>query len=66
MGIHDRKYMSENRPGGSSPFAGSGPKTFTTKYVILCAVLYLANELMNGQLALSLCLNPLKVYEFEL
>ena len=66
MGIHDRKYMSDNRPGGSSPFGSSGPKTFTTKYVIVCAVVYLADSLTNSALTKLLCLNPLKVYDFEI
>ena len=63
MGIHDRKYMSNDSYGRST--LGASPKSFTTKYVILCSILYLANELTEKSLALHLCLNPKFIYEFE-
>lgn len=64
MGIHDRKYMSDDKYG-RSPLGGS-PKSFTTKYVIVCVVVILANMLMNYELTRSLCLNPKLIYEFEI
>ena len=64
MGIHDRKYMSDDSQYRQSPFGG-GPKSFTTTYVIICAVLWLTDSLTKGALTQHLCLNPQKIYEFE-
>ncbi len=50
MGIHDRKYMNNNQYGRQSPFGGGLPKTFTVKFVIIAAVLYFVDALLNGQL----------------
>lgn len=61
MGIHDRKYMSDNT--GSS--LGGGPKSFTTKYVIVCSIIYLLDVLLEKSLTNNLCFNPQKVYDFE-
>lgn len=64
MGIHDRKYMSDDN-NGKSPFGG-GPKSFTTKYVIVCVIVVLANALTGYALTKYLSLNPVAIYEFEL
>ncbi|MCM8541139.1 MAG: rhomboid family intramembrane serine protease [Lentisphaeraceae bacterium] len=63
MGIHDRKYMSNDNYGKSS--LGGTPKTFTTKYVIVCAIVILANALTGYALTDNLCLNPVAVHDFE-
>ena len=64
MGIHDRKYMSDDSYG--RPSLGGGPKTFTTKYVIVCAIAVLANALTEYALTKNLCLNPPAVYDSEI
>ena len=66
MGIHDRKYMADDSGHRRSPMGGGMPKTFTAKYVIVCAVIFLADELSGNQLSVLLCLNPKMVYEFEI
>ncbi|MCM8530923.1 MAG: rhomboid family intramembrane serine protease [Lentisphaeraceae bacterium] len=47
MGIHDRKYMNKPPIGGASGL----PKTITARFVLICAILFLADKLSNGQLA---------------
>jgi len=64
MGIHDRKYMSDDSQYRQSPFGG-GVQSFTVKYIILCSVIYLVDVLLENALTKNLCLNPQKFYDFE-
>ena len=64
MGIHDRKYMSDDNHYRQSPFGG-GAKSFTTKYIIVCAVIWMLDEILKSSLTLNLSLNPQRFYDFE-
>ena len=66
MGIHDRKYMADESGHRRSPMGGGMPKTFTAKYVIVCAVFVLVDALTNYSLQVNFTLTSSKVYDFEL
>ena len=65
MGIHDRKYMSDETGSRRSPIGGGMPKSFTTKYVFICAILVLVDALTGYSLQANFTLTSAKVYEFE-
>ena len=63
MGIHDRKYMTDNKPPLSG---GSLPKTFTARFIIISSVLYFVDLLMNNELFINLGFYSDKVKDFEI
>ena len=62
MGIHDRKYMTDNKPPLSG---GSLPKTFTVKYVILTAIVFLLNEMASNEIYKTCTYFVAAVHDFE-
>lgn len=64
MGIHDRKYMSDDNYYQRRRFSVS-TNSFTHKYVLLCGLIYLVDALTSQSLTTWLCYNSSKVSDFE-
>lgn len=62
MGIHDRQYMS-----GEGKAKPSMPKTFTARFVFICAIVYLLDLLSQGQISDNFIFDTFKIkQDFEL